>query len=679
MKRKNKIIVGSLILSLLLLAAAHRFHIWAREHTNWATAVEDHPVNCLSCHLYMIDSGPVAKLLNTKYLSPFNLAVSDDGSRLFTVAQESDRLIVTDLQLNREIAAIEVGRMPHSVALSSDGKTAYVTNQWEDNVSVIDLQTFRVTGMIKTGSGPAGLSISKDGKFLNVVNSYSNDISIFDLSDGREIRRLPAGNNPAGIQGSPDGKSMYVTSRRALIAPYGTPVITELTKINCITQRVDEHRQVESAYLMENIEFTPEGDLAITPLIRPKNLLPSIQVEKGWMMTNGIGIIEQGGSERTVQLLFDEPEAYYADPFDIVIAPDGERAFVSNSGVNCITVISIDSIRKILDESTDEELKIFANHLGISSRFVIKRISTGANPKGMAISPDGKTLYVAEQLEDRIAIINTETLELINTLDLGGPRRITVARQGRRLLNNASHTFQNQYSCYTCHPDTHEDGLVYNMASKDMGRNLANTMTLRSIGKVAPYKWNGKNQTIYKQDGMRFSTVLTRTEAFTHKELDAIVSYIMTGIKNPPNLLYNPEGQLTEAQSRGKAIFERSVDMYGNEIPVTNRCVVCHPGPQFTNKQPVDVGTLATTDDSILFDTPHLKNVYSSAPYLHDGRAQTLEEIWTIYGKDEKHGAVNDLTKTELNDLIEYLRSIRDPGYEKQQKRTVGASVINPH
>ncbi len=43
----------------------------------------------------------------------------------------------------------------------------------------------------------------------------------------------------------------------------------------------------------------------------------------------------------------------------------------------------------------------------------MKRINTGANPKGLALSPDGKLLYVAEQLEDRIAVINTENLETI--------------------------------------------------------------------------------------------------------------------------------------------------------------------------------------------------------------------------------------------------------------------------
>jgi len=197
-----------------------------------------------------------------------------------------------------------------------------------------------------------------------------------------------------------------------------------------------------------------------------------------------------------------------------------------------------------------------------------------------------------------------------------------------------------------------------------MGRNMTNTQSLRNIGDTPPYKWNGKNQSVYKQDGMRFSTVLTRSEAFSYKDLDALTAYIMSGIPNPPNLTYNPNGELTEAQKRGREIFERTHDKYGFEIPVTNRCVTCHPAPFFTNMKPAGVGTLAATDDSILFDTPHLNNIFASPPYLHDGRAETLEEIWTIYGKTEEHGSVNDLTKIELNELIEYLKSLRDPAYE---------------
>jgi cytochrome c peroxidase len=212
------------------------------------------------------------------------------------------------------------------------------------------------------------------------------------------------------------------------------------------------------------------------------------------------------------------------------------------------------------------------------------------------------------------------------------------------------------------------------MASKDMGRNMTNTQSLRNIGDTPPYKWNGKNQSVYKQDGMRFSTVLTRNEAFSYKELDALTAYIMSGIPNPPNLIYNPNGKLTEAQKRGQEIFQRTHDSKGFEIPVVNRCITCHPAPYFTNKKMADVGTLAASDDSILFDTPHLNNIIYSPPYLHDGRAASLEEIWTLYGKTEQHGAVNDLNKIQLNDLVEYLKSLRDEEYEPKGTKTLSAS-----
>ena len=641
----------------------------ARAHVNYMTGVEDHPLLCTSCHLYIQKTGPVSKLVNKDYYSPFNLAVSKDGDRLFVVAQEADALLVVDPEKHKVLNRIRVGDLPHSVLLSSDEQKAYVSNQWSDNVSVIDLTNSKVVDTLKTANGPAGLALSSDGQFLYVVNSYSSSISVIDLNTGEERKRLTSGNNPAGAQLSPDGKVIYVTSRRAFIAPYGETLRSEITVVNDRTQRIDEHKNIESAHMMENVAFTPTGDLVMVTLVRPKNLVPSIQVERGFMMSHGIAIIEQKKNGRVIQLLLDEPDAYYSDPFDIVITPDGKKAFISSSGVDCVSVVDIDSVRALIAESTPEMLRNYSNNQGISSRFVIKRIPTGANPKGLALSPDGKRLYVAEQLEDRIAVINTESLETITTIDLGGPRKITVARQGRRLFNNAGHTFQNQYSCYTCHPDSHEDGLVYNMASKDMGRNLTNTQSLRDISETAPFKWNGKNQTVYKQDGIRFSTVLTRTEQFSYKDLDALVAYIVTGIPYPPNLQNNPDGELTEMQLRGKEIFERTTDNRGNVIPPGNRCITCHPPPYFTNLKLADVATLAASDDSMKFDTPHLNNIYASPPYLHDGRAATLEEIWTRYNPDDKHGVANDLTKIELNELIEYLKTLSSPGYYKKVQK----------
>jgi YVTN family beta-propeller protein len=672
-KVRPLLIFGSV--AVLLAAGIISGSRWARGHVNYMTAVDDHPVACWRCHVYTQQDNLIANLMNETYVSPYNLAVSEDGNRLYIIGQESNELVVVDPETDRILEKIEVGERPHSVVLSNDGDFAYVSNQWADNIYKIDLNAYRISDTLRGGAGPAGLAIDPEDNYLYCVNSYSSDISIFDLNTLQEKRRLKAGNNPVSAALTPDGSEIYVSSRRSVPVPHMTSPMTEMTVASARYQRVSDRKMWKNAYIMENVRVTPSGDLVLATLIRPKNLIPAVQIERGWMMTHGIGIIERENGGRMVQLLLDEPNAYYADPFGLAISPDGKRAFVSHGGVDKVTAIDLDQIRQLLKESTDEQLTIYANHLGMSSRYVIGRIPTGANPKGMVVSPDGSKLYVAERLNDHIAVINAETLETEKSIGLKGPRRITVARHGRQVLNNARGTFQNQYACYTCHPDSHEDGLVYNMAGKDMGRNLANVQTLRDIGDIPPYKWNGKNQTIYKQDGMRFSTILTRTEAFTHDELDALVTYIITGIKNPPNLRFNPHGELTAAQERGKEVFYRTHDNYGSEIPEENRCYTCHPPPYFTNLEMTDVGTLAESDDPMLFDVPQLNNVYESAPYLHDGKAATLEEIWTKFNDHDEHGVANDMTKDELNDLVEYLKSIGDAEYYLEEAEVYQASL----
>jgi YVTN family beta-propeller protein len=412
----------------------------------------------------------------------------------------------------------------------------------------------------------------------------------------------------------------------------------------------------QSAHIMENVVVSPQGDLAIVTLVRPKNLLPSTQIEKGWMINHGIGVIETGPSGRFVQLLLDEPNAYYADPFDVEITPDGRLGFVSHSGADVVSVLDMHAIRNLLESASESDISSYENHLGLSSSFVIKRIAVGANPKGMALSSDGSKLYVAERLEDRIAIIDTKALEVVDSIDLGGPSKITINRKGARLFHNAGHTYHNQYGCYTCHPDGHEDGLTYDLTGT--GRNLANVQTLRDLSGTSPFKWNGKNVSVYMQCGMRFSKFVTRTESFAPHDLNALVSYIKHDLTHPPNFYQSVSKELSPAQQRGKALFERTMSNDGIPIPEENQCITCHPPPNFTNRKTADVGTLKDTDDPVRFDSPNLNNVYESAPYLHDGSANTLEEIWTRFNDDDQHGVANDMTKDQLNDLVEYLRCL---------------------
>jgi len=644
-----------LVAAVFLLAVAYSaFHRWSVNHVMYMTGGAPHPIGCVSCHVYPERDGFVANLLNEDYLSPLNAALSSDDSKLYVVAQEADLLIEVELNNNNTLSKIRVGRRPHSVILTRDQKMAIVSNQWANNLYFIDLEQRVVVDSITVGGGPAGLGLSADGNLLYVANTYSNNISVVDILKRAEIKRLHGGNFPTGVAASPKGDYVFVSSQRTTPIAFREEPMTEVTILKTSNKRVSDRKMFKSAHIMENIAVTPTGDMVLTTLIRPKNNVPSTQIERGWMMNHGIGIILPDG--KTVQLLLDEPNEFYPDPYGIVIHPNGKTAYVSHSGVDIVSVIDLDKIRELLGNANEDELKIYGNHLGLSSEFVVARVKTGSNPKGMTISADGHFVYVVERMEDKVSVIDTEQLQVVETIDLGGPARITYTRKGGRLFNNAGHTFHHQYSCYTCHPDGHEDGLTYDLTGT--GRNLANVQTLRDLHGTAPFKWVGTNQSVYKQCGMRFSKFVTRTESFSPEDLDAVVAYIMRELTHPPNLHRAPHAELTESQKRGRTMYVRIQTNDGREIPEKDRCTTCHSGPNYSNYQLADVGSLKEYDDPTMFDAPNLNNVYESAPYLHDGSAATLEEIWTKFNSKDTHGYVNDMTKDQLNDLVEYLKSL---------------------
>ncbi len=243
--------------------------------------------------------------------------------------------------------------------------------------------------------------IDSKGTYLYVVNSYSSDISSvrYWRPEGKR-RRLKAGNNPVSIAMTPDGSEVYVSSRRSLPVEHMTSPITEMTVSVPRYQRVSDRKMWKDAYIMENVKVTPSGDMAISTLIRPKNLIPMVQIERGWMMTHGIGIVETERKWEDGPVAADEPNAYSPDPLILwSYHPMEKEPTYRIPETTPFRSSTWTRSGHCWNESTDEQLETYANHLGISSRYMVARISVGANPKGMVLSPDGQLLYVAETTE----------------------------------------------------------------------------------------------------------------------------------------------------------------------------------------------------------------------------------------------------------------------------------------
>jgi YVTN family beta-propeller protein len=401
-----------------------------------------------------------------------------------------------------------------------------------------------------------------------------------------------------------------------------------------------------------HVAVSADGKLGVVAQLRPKNLIPLAHVEHGWVFGNSLTLFGEDVGE-PVQVPIDELDRYYALPWGVAIAPDKSKIFLTTAASESVTVIDV---ARLL-QTVRSRRQPFVNDLSASADYVSARIAVGHNPRGVLISQDGKRLYVANRLDDNISVIDTTTDKVASTIDLGGPQTVDALRRGERLFFTAGFAFQGQFGCANCHLDATIDGLQWDLEPDGFGKDIVDNRSLEDLAGTEPFKWNGGNPDMPTECGPRTEKFFFRSQSFNQQQLTDLVTFVYS-LPYRPNRYRRTDDELTPAQERGKAIFERTRYKDGKPIAEGNQCATCHSGPKYTNKQELNVGTGKLTDRSPVIDVPQLSNVAYSGPYLHDGSARSLEEIWTVFNPKDTHGVTNDLTKDELNDLIEYLKTL---------------------
>ncbi len=590
--------------------------------------------------------------ISERFLSPLEMVLSADGHSLYVVCQASDELRVVDVESGKVAAVVPLGRAPRGIALSPDGTQVYVTNSTDDTVSVVDAATLKVTRTVPTGFEPAGIVTDRTGETLYVANRLSGDISVIDVKTGQETKRLLAGRGASYLALSPDGKFIYGTHIYPNPGAFRTPPNSEITVIDTGRQTVVERMPLHNVAGVFHVSLSADGKLGVAAQLRPKNLVPLAHVEHGWVFGNSLTLFGEdvGG---TVQVPIDELDRYYSLPWGVVITPDKSTIFVTTAASESVTVIHVARLLNFAHSRRES----FVNDLSASANYVVARIPVGHNPRGVLLSKDGKRLYVANRLDDNISVIDTTTNRVTSTIDLGGPKEISPFRRGERIFFTADYAFQGQFGCSNCHLDATIDGLQWDLEPDGFGKDIVDNRSLEDLAGTEPFKWNGGNPDMPTECGPRTEKYFFRSQSFGDRELTDLVTFVYS-LPYRPNRYRLANGELTPAQERGKAIFERTTYKNGKPIPQSNQCAYCHSGPKYTNQKQVDVGTGKSTDRSPVIDVPQLSNVAYSAPYLHDGSARSLEEIWTVFNPKDMHGVSNDLTKDELNDLIEYLKTL---------------------
>lgn len=514
--------------------------------------------------------------------------------------------------------------------LAAGGKAYVTTFDTVGRLHRISLETGRTEASVVTGSGACAPLSGPGGDRIYVCNQFQNTVSEVDPATMQVVRTVRVLREPRSAVFSKDGKYLFVANflpdRRAdadyVAASVSVIEMKGFTKIRDI-------RLANGSNAVRGICITPDGKYVYASHNLGRYAVPTSQLYQGWMNTSAFSVIDV---ERLVCLgtvVADEPERGAAGIWGI--ACNQEKLYVSHSGTHDISVIDHKAmLRKLLDCPDKEALGYDLNFLyGLRRRIPLQ----GNGPRTMALY--GGRLYVPTYFADVLNILDVETNEL-TAVALNPGREETDAQKGERLFNDASRCFQNWQSCNGCHPGgARSDGMNWDLMNDGVG-NPKNCKSLLYSHPTPPSMISGIRETAEwaVRAGFRF------IQFFDVSEEDAacVDAYLKSLQAVPSPYLVN--GELSEKARQGKKVFEKL------------KCGDCHSGIYYTDRKMHCIGQDVEFEKG--WDTPTLREVWRTAPYLFDGRAATMHEVFSIH----RHGIDRKVSRKEIEALTEFVNSL---------------------
>ena len=619
----------------------------------------------------------------TIYTEPTATAPRSSGTIAFDAGRSrvwvvnSDANSVTAINTSNNTVAFEpaVGTNPQTLAQAPDGRI-WVTNFGSDNISVLDPASGALVATINLGRGsrPFGVVFNPLGTAAYVtLHGFG---SVVSLNPGTRALQgsLPLGRAPRGIAVSGDSSRLFVTR---YISPADRGEVIEVNPSAFIVTRTfalatDPGPDSEASgrgvpNFLSSITIQPDGKRAWVPSKKDNTLRGTFRDGLPLTFESTVRtIVSQISLESNTEVLADRIDLNDRDLANVVLfSPRGDYAFVSTQGTNQIEVIDAYTRQK-------------------SSGLV----NVGRAPRGLLITPNGR-LYVQSFMSRSVSVFDvTGILESTSNVATSIATVNSTASEplpaqvllGKQIFYNADdrRMSRDKYiSCASCHQDGGHDGRV--MDFTDRGEGLRNTTVLngkRGTGQGRVH-WSGNFDEIqdFEHDirnafggtgfmsDAQFNTgtrnqPLGDPKSGVSPELDALAAYLGSLATVGPSPYRNADGTLTSAGVAGQQLFRGSAG-----------CSACHASADFTNSssgQLFDVGTIKASSGKRLgaaltgLDTPTLKGIWDTPPYLHDGSAATLFDVLTSANAAGKHGTTAGLSAAQLNDLVAYLSQIDD-------------------
>lgn len=610
--------------------------------------------------------------------SPLALLKSNSDSRLWTVNPDNNSVSVIDLENPSLLREIPVGEAPQSITATRNDRF-WVSNKHSSSLSLIDATTMRVinTVALPRGSQPHGLVLSSDQQHLYVVLEATGMLLKLNAQNGQIQSQRALGANVRHLAISQDGRTLLVSR---FISP---PVPGEATANVNVQAGGGEVIVVDSntLNLLNTIRlgYSNEPDTDVSGRGIPNYLGAAAISPDGltaWVPSKqdniGRGQFRSGrelNSENTVRAISSRINLNQSrEELD-------QRIDHDNAGVGSAAVYHPNGVYLFVALENSREVAVI-DAIGGTELF---RVQVGMAPQGLAVSPDGLTLYVKEFIDRRVSVVDLS--DLINQGELEASIVASVATVSRETLpanvlagkalfydaRDPRLSKDSYLSCASCHNDGGHDGRVWDFT--DRGEGLRNTISLRGRGGMRQgfLHWSANFDEIQDFEtqirelaggeglmsdsdyfsGSRQQPLGARKTGIS-RDLDNLAAYVNSLDSFSPSPYRMVDNSLSGSAQQGKTLF-------------TQHCQDCHGGANYSVSRDAttlsDIGTVRSTSGRRLgatlngIDVPGLRDSWSTAPYLHDGSASTIQDAV------RSHEGIT-LTTTQLAQLEDFVLQI---------------------
>jgi DNA-binding beta-propeller fold protein YncE len=565
--------------------------------------------------------------------SPVDLVLAPDESWLVTINQTADSASLVRTSDGKVLHELPIGDHPTGIALLRNGTELLIACHHSGQLQRVQVagDQLKLLHTIEIGFLPHSVVTAKDGQTAYVSFTATAEVAIVDLTKNEVAEKIAVGRWPRHLAVSPDGKTLAV----------GASGDRGISVVDLTTKKQKFHETFMGLNIGQMQIGRDQQHVYTTWMTYRGFPLNTSNIRQGWVLASRVGRIKLDAASRREAMALDPRGQAIADPYGFALTSDEQRIVVGAGGSHELLVYRAHDLPLKAVGSDDH---VPDEVLRDKDRFY--RIQLGGRPQGLKIGKDNETVYIANYLNSSVQIVDLKSRTLKRELPLGAAAEPSLARQGETIFFDARRSLDQWYSCATCHVDGGTNSIQMDTLNDGTPFTSKTVLPLYHLADTGPWTWHGWQKDL--SAGMRKSLIDTMhgPEPNDH-DVQAMLAYVRE-LKPPPNPFASKDGKLTPAQERGRSLFSSKVA----------NCSECHKGPHYTDGQIHEVGLESRKDAYRGFNTPTLKNVYLKTQLLHDGRANSLQEVLQGAHSPDKVAGERALTEAEIIDLVEWLKTL---------------------